>query len=257
MGMVRNLVISTVGASLLNNFKKSKGLELFHLENAESLISSLVEFIGVQGEEKASSETNSISKTIAKIGLDARDTHLTFICSETKLCSIASSALKQYFEERGFTVSIEVIKDLNYDEAVFQSSGLRNFVNKLIDLVSYAKKEKFRVILNATPGFKAESAFMAIIGMLFNCETFYIHERFKNIIKFHPLPLSLDLEIWKKHSSALQDLPMGIEKEKFLERWSENVYNELSIFIEEENGFLKLSPLGIIYYRFAKWKEKI
>ena len=255
--MVKNLVISTVGASLLNNFKNFKGFELFHLEDAESLVSSLVEFIEDQGEERASSETNSISKIVAKVRLNVRDTHLILICSETKLCFIASGALKRYFEKMGFTVSTEVVQDLNYDESVFQSSGLRNFVNKLIDLVSYAKGEGFRVFLNATPGFKAESALMTIIGMLFKCETFYIHERFKNVIEFYPLPLSLDPLIWEKYGSALQDLPIGIKREKFLEKWGEDVYNELSVFVEEENGFLKLSPLGIIYYRFAKWKEKI
>ena len=254
VGLVRFLVISTVGTSLLLNYSRKIGVGMDELRFDSEFVGKLVGFIRDVGEEFASSETNSLSRIIRDLG-DVP--HVILLCSDTIQCKLCGRAVTDYYRGMGVTVEFDVVENLKYDEKKFESEGLRNLVNKVIGYVRHGVDNGYRVVINATPGFKAESAILTVIAMLYKLDVYYIHEKFRDLIRIPHIPLRFDLEKWSRWKYAMNDLRKWVSKDAFVKKYGMELYRDLEPLIEEENNEIRLGPIGFAYYMAAlDYEEK-
>ena len=69
-----------------------------------------------------------------------------------------------------------VLKALSYQDKNFAQRGLKSLISVTIQEIRYARERGLTPIFCATGGFKAEIAFLNLLGALLNIEVYYIHE---------------------------------------------------------------------------------
>ena len=72
----------------------------------------------------------------------------------------------------------------------FAQRGLRNLVEVAIRAVRRANDQGLQPAFCATGGFKAEIAFLNLLGALLNIEIYYIHDQFREIVRLPKFTLS-------------------------------------------------------------------
>ena len=72
--------------------------------------------------------------------------------------------------------------------------GLRSFVREVGQRTRTAQNLGRQVAINATAGFKVESAFGTLLGATLGAEIFYLHETMKDVVVLPPMPLTWDLD---------------------------------------------------------------
>ena len=253
--MIKVVIISTVGASLLNNYARSIGEKMENLLKKDliALRKDLISFIGEKG-RAASAEINSLERILQKLsdeGINAGDIYLVFLASDTLEGRICAEAVTEFYRSKNFLTETIVVEGLKYDALEFLEKGLLSLVNTLSEQVFHHKREGRRVIINATGGFKAEAAYATLVGILNRCEVYYIHEKFQELIELPPLPITIDEDFWEKHRDILdyvkEERNLDDVKEKFGDKWKEIM---LLTMTWEENGKkkIKLGPAGIAFY---------
>ncbi len=83
---------------------------------------------------------------------------------------------------------------LGYHAGGFAQRGLRSLVSEAIKAINEARQGSLEPVLCATGGFKAEIAFLNLLGALLQVEVCYIHEQFREIVRLPRLPLAWDAE---------------------------------------------------------------
>ncbi len=87
---------------------------------------------------------------------------------------------------------------LGYGAAAF-TSGLKALVDVTLRLVRTARERGREPLLCATGGFKAEIAFLNLLGALLSVEVVYIHELHKELVRLPRLPLTWDANFVLRH----------------------------------------------------------
>ena len=85
---------------------------------------------------------------------------------------------------------IEIV-DLDLS-AVNLAGGLRELVRTFSALVKEARPHH-EPVLNATPGFKAESALLTLVGAILQAEVFYLYEGMQHVVRMPAVPLTFDV----------------------------------------------------------------
>ena len=67
-------------------------------------------------------------------------------------------------------------------------------MNEAIAAVRDSRDRSLDPVFCATGGFKAEIAFLNLLGALLAVEVFYIHEKFREVIRLPHLPLTWDAD---------------------------------------------------------------
>ena len=247
---MKTLIISTVGISLLTNYLRSKGIRELDVDSIDK--SEVLKFIDSEP-HAASAETNSLLKIIDELnkeGITTKDLYFIFLVSETKEGEFCAEILSKYFSDKmnipSFTVEIE---GLRYDEKAFVYKGLMKLLEEVVRIVREHKGK--RIIINATGGFKAEIAYLTIIGALLGLEIYYIHEKFREIVKLPRLPIKIDekkLEEFLKIVNLISKVKVS-EVDKVAEKLGVNP--ELIVMgsiLTEEDGesYLVPSPLYLL-----------
>lgn len=150
---MRTLMI-TVGISLLSNRGWKRGEPLpeptqvaADLQNADLT--------------KASAET----ATLAALPLREND-RLVWLQSETPEGRLCAEALAGLYQDQEHDCCLEVIQALNYHAASFGDRGLKSLLDVAFKVIREADQQQREVVICATGGFKAEIAFMNLIGLL-------------------------------------------------------------------------------------------
>lgn len=151
---------------------------------------------------RMSAELNAIYSIIAsypglrpnEIYLYSTDTGAGWLCAQVAF---------HHLKGRGFTVyePIRVGKfGVDFGEA------LVSLLDRVGRVVYSKKRQGFRVYLNMTAGFKAESAFMALAGMLLGADgIYYMHESFNQPVFIPTVPVAIKgdaMELLKELSSG-------------------------------------------------------
>lgn len=120
------------------------------------------------------------------------------LVSDTLEGFIASKILEDFFKVKG--IEVRTIKIVNLGK-IFDE-GLLNLVDEVSKIINEAEKEKCKVALNLTGGFKPESAFLYLTGCILNAtKAYYIHESMRSRVELPIIPLSIPqkwLSILKK-----------------------------------------------------------
>jgi putative CRISPR-associated protein (TIGR02619 family) len=159
-------------------------------------------------DRRCGAEINSIQSLI-DTGRVPADVGLQFFHSQTPDGQRVAETLVQYYRWRGHAPveSIEVEDLQDEDPRRFRTRGLRTLTRKLCQAV----RDYPACAFNATGGYKAQIAIAVLLGQALEIPVFYLHEKFREIIEFPPLPFALDYELWMRASGMLNDLARTTE----------------------------------------------
>lgn len=244
-------IITTVGRSLLDNFKRSKS-------DKDPDHDDLVNFLKQEDPSKASAESNSLNRifSILKVQGKNEKVKIQLLHSETAEGALCSKALRSHFERKNFTVETYQINNLHYEASKFKHLGLRSLVNTLADLIERNRKSQFKTIINATGGFKAEIAYATLVGLMYHDAVesiYYIYEGFQDIVELPALPIALDIKHWKNYQAYLELLFDGIDREQIHKH---KIPQEVMFLTVEVDNRIILSPAGqVLYLGYLENKE--
>src|SRR6266702_15030 len=206
--------------------------------------------------EAASAEANSL------LQIAHTDDQLVFLRTETQGAQRCIKLLEEFFHSRGFKHIRIVELQFQDDEKHIETHGLRNLVNTLISEIEAAQRKNQQVVINATTGFKLESGYSTIIGMLYQVPIKYIHEKFRRVVTFNPIALDWDTSLFLTNNKFFQWLD---ENEGRIQRDVEVRLNSLTerekiralLTPPDEEGYIFLSPMGeVLRRRFARETEE-
>ena len=240
---MKKTIITTVGTSLLTNFRKQTSSET--ILNANTLF----DFIRNGDPTTVCAETNSLERLLKK------GDSVLLMHSHTDEGELCSDALLKYYNRRAIQCETHEVLDLSYKESRFKVRGLRSLVGSLIDKIREENNKGIDVIINATGGFKAEIAYATLVGLLFKTPVYYIHEAFQDIIEMPTAPIAWDFSIIANHDEFFEWVDGDLRSTKDVDeklRWLPDELKELRLLLAEEDGYTLLSPAGEAYYEFYK-----
>lgn len=237
-------IICTVGTSLLTN--NDRPWARWNPPQALPSVETIAEWLQKADLVKASAETN----TIRALDLNEADT-LTLLHSDTKEGLVCADAIMRLYERRVASVTIEKIGRLGYGAASF-TAGLKGLVDLTLRVIRQANEQHRQPILCATGGFKAEIAFLNLLGALLEIEVVYIHERHRELVRLPCLPLTWNDDFVVRH----EDFFAWIDQEP---RKSDAVESrlmaapELRSLVEDDNaGHTFLTAAGDLLFKAAR-----
>lgn len=214
------IYISPVGTSLLHNFARDRGRAFTTryadlgdwprlspsdernaypdgsvcraLEDRE-LVEALVDY-SVELGGKSCAEVNGILGIQKLFGHRFSDVELHLLYTRTCNARLVTYALREVFSRLGLggVVPVELRGTASVDEF---DRGLVEVLDRVSSIVRSGREKGCRIYVNATPGFKAEAAFVMLISLLLGVDgVVYIHESFDQPVLIPYLPLSLRIE---------------------------------------------------------------
>jgi putative CRISPR-associated protein (TIGR02619 family) len=261
--MARDILVSTVGTSLLANLAKvepdaivsenTANLLKEHLKNSNlgQLASELAKLPG--NSRVCGAEINSIEDAIKHRQVDL--TYLYFLVSDTPEGIKVGKILENYFTEKsmnesGFSnlknIKVITIEKLQDDRPTdFKKHGLRNLVREL-GKISQGRED--RITIDATGGYKAQIAIAVVFGQALKIPVLYRHERFSEIINFPPMPISFDYSVIGRNASMLHKFETGIALTRDeLEELDEEVRVLLEEIEVEGKELFALGAIGEVF----------
>lgn len=243
------LLIATVGTSLLTN-RDSRPWAGWNGRGGDPLpdAGQVQTWLTSADLVAASAETN----TLRALCVDNTD-RLLLLHSDTPEGRFCSGQLCEFYKQtvRCADVAEREIRALGYEHESFAQRGLRSLVSVVIAAIREANRQSHQPVFCATGGFKAEIAFLNLLGALLEVEVFYIHEQFREIVRLPRLPLAWDGECVVRH----RDFFEWIDSEP---RPSHDVEErlkgrpELRPLVEDaSDGHTYLNAAGDLLYRAA------
>lgn len=158
------------------------------------------------------------------------EVELYFYPTDTGNSQFCASVLREYLERygeglmRSLGLSIKpkvnepiVIKGLGANVEWFRE-GLLELVDKFARMIVNKRKDGYRVVVNATAGFKPETMYIAMMAQLAGAwRIIYMHESFREVIELPKLPIAVDnryVDIIKKIGRGVQEYvlrDMGVD----------------------------------------------
>jgi putative CRISPR-associated protein (TIGR02619 family) len=251
------LVITTVGTSLLENYRENHpGIDMDYLylkeepasnwDNNERRINKIKRALlnWAQAKKETCAEIKSLfsirhhhSKEI-EARLLATDTILSRLVAEV-LEQVLKGEMKVFFEPEK-----DVIKGLQvWDRKRFEKEGLINLIARIEEL-AFTSKE---IAINFTGGYKAIIPYITIMGQLNNIPLYYIFEDTDELIRLPQAPLDINWGIFEKYSHIIEDLAVGIYD------WSRYklkhpVEEDFQACIWEEGECAELNAIGRMFW---------
>jgi putative CRISPR-associated protein (TIGR02619 family) len=206
--------------------------------------------------EQGLRDTSPEIKSLVKIGPDPRG-KVVLYASDTGDGILCARILAEFIRRRwGCAAEMEVISGLQVEDAGrFRSVGAQNYVRSVVRQVSDPQNRyRYRIILNATAGFKALVPYTTLIGLLFQVPVQYIFERSSTLLTLPPLPVGFDEVFVQRVMPLLERLERetALPEEEVLKSLSAEERDQLLPLLEPEDGHYTLSSLGIIAYERYK-----
>lgn len=242
-------IICTVGTSLLTN-RDDRPWTGWKPRPPDPLppLDEVVGWLGSADPVKASAETN----TLRALELSDEDV-LALLHSDTNEGRFCADALAAFYRPRCREVVLERIGRLGYGADVF-TAGLKSLVDVTLRRVQRAREQQRQAVLCATGGFKAEIAFLNLLGALLEIEVVYIHELHREPVRLPRLPLTWDAEFVSRHEEFFR----WIDEEP---RHSAEVEQRLKAFPELRSlvedggdGCTYLTAAGDLLFKAAREK---
>ena len=244
------MLIATVGTSLLTN-RDARPWAGWNSRNGDPLpeAMSVQKWLATADLVVATAETN----TLHALCLEGAD-HLVLLHSDTPEGRFCSRQLCDFYGQAGRSAiaTEREIRALGYQHESLSQRGLRSLVSVAIKAIKDANEQGLRPVFCATGGFKAEIAFLNLLGALLDVEAFYIHEQFREVVRLPRLPLTWDANCVVQH----RDFFDWIDSEP---RSSHDVESrlksrpELRPLVEDSaDGHTYLNAAGVLLYQAAE-----
>ena len=243
------LLITTVGTSLLTN--RERPWHWSHWQNTPLPDIEVVDrWIAEADPVIVSAEMN----TLHRRAIQETD-RISFLHSDTDEGKFCSERLGTYYARQCREVRQCVLDALSYQNQSFAQSGLKSLISVTLQEIRFARDQKLTPIFCATGGFKAEIAFLNLLGALLNIEVYYIHELHREEVKLPRLPLTWDTDYVLQHQDFFDWITTNLRKSSEVESWL-NASPELRALVENEveNGesYAYLNAAGEILFQAAQ-----
>lgn len=143
-----------------------------------------------------SAELNAFYGFLGLRGVSPDDIVVELFSTDTAVGMFCARVIREHLESRNFkTGSIVRVAGLGLGSMRFEE-GLVNLLDVLASSVTRAKKRGWRVYVNATGGFKPETAYAVMSAFLFGADAaYYMHELFRDVVVIYPFPVAVDREL--------------------------------------------------------------
>ena len=242
-------IICTVGTSLLTN----DGRPWSGWKQGQSLPEhrTVVRWLETADLGKATAETNTLH-TVEVVETDS----LALLHSDTDEGRFCAEVLGEYYRKRVTNVSIEKIRRLGYGADVF-TAGLKGLVDITLRLIREAEQRGHQPLLCATGGFKAEIAFLNLLGALRDIEVVYMHERHRSLVRLPRLPLRWDDDFVSRHEDFFKWIDEEPRDSQEVESWLK-ARPELRTLVEDDDeGHTVLTAAGDLLFKAARERGQI
>ncbi len=201
-------------------------------------------------------ELNTLKRMIDENYISADNVRGCFLVSDTYIGKLCGDVLSQYSNDsygqgkEHFT--IQKIKKLDYNFENFKHKGLPNLIKEVIRLSVYPELDvqDTRIAICATGGFKAETAYVTMLGMILGKPVFYIHENQTNLIFFPPFPVVLNYSKIIRYFDHIYNLKWGIDEKKYKKYekiWKDNNDEvNMKLFVKKIDKEFQLNDAGEI-----------
>jgi len=211
---------------------------------------------------ETSAELNTLDKMIEEGYVHEGRIQGLFLVSDTYTGALCGEALADFCNTNycsgNKSFSSITIKDLSYDFQKFKSKGMKNLIKIITTKIL---KANMPTAVCATGGFKAETAYATMLGMILCKPIFYIHENHRNLIYFPPFPIILNYSRIVRYFDHFFNLDQGVNEKQYKEFskiWEENNDKEnMEIFINILDTRYNLNEAGQIIYEILKNNSKL
>ncbi|HOV79917.1 MAG TPA: hypothetical protein PK728_07380 [Bacillota bacterium] len=263
-------VITTVGTSLFNNYlENSRDIEvpLKYLKNKPfreyhnlgPRIRQIKEKVApwAKNDIEASAEIKSLHKIQKKLA-DNLDVYL--LATDTAVSALAAEIIQDSFARSkefrlNFNPQKDVIGGLQVDNyQLFVLTGLPGLVRRVENIAGGNFGD---VVFNIAGGYKGIIPYLTVMGLINNCDIYYIFEESQTVIEIPKVPLEINYSLFEKYSAEIGRLENIIgnyndEKKKNFIAFSEL---EKTGMVEIADDMAVLSPLGVIFHE--KYRRSI
>ncbi|MCS7098590.1 MAG: putative CRISPR-associated protein [Candidatus Methanomethyliaceae archaeon] len=258
----------TVGTSILRNFVDLKDEEAFinkhkmkdwHKIDPEDDRQKKIESLAFRGNEVFEKLLEYVNKRPKEASAELNafyafnrlskpsDVEVYLYSTETGTGWLCANVLYYHLNDKGFKVQ-QPIKLKGFGKGILSfDEALLEVIDKVVRLIKSKKNQGFRVFINATAGFKPESAFMVIASMLAGADqAYYIHEAFKEIVAIPLLPLVVEPKYVEALKFLKEPLPRYMAKESLM-------YKGLDLDDLRDRGLIKEGE----YIMLREWVRKL
>ena len=226
-------VLSTVGTSILTNLidrgNSTEGTWFGKLRDSANL-----------KQDKLTPETETVIKTLADRALEkllkddvntnrrlsaelngiygiyggllpqnSNDQHY-LICTDTAQGQQTGGLIKDFLENKGFTVGVVTPSQLSTQDTESFTTGTKELIKWLEDNVPWRRDGGYRVIFNLVGGFKSLQGYMNTFGAFYADEVIYIFESpTADLIKIPRLPIRIDTTLIENHLTEFAMMAAG------------------------------------------------
>lgn len=228
-------ILSTVGTSLATNARR---------QGRPTTPDGLLHFLANIDPVQACAETHGL----ARMDLSADD-RLVFVHSDTQDGENCGLALCRHYANRGIAATARRAPGLTYEPRALARKGLRGLVGVLAETIRKERREGREVAINATGGFKAETAYATLVGLLMNAPVHYVYESFGEAVLLPALPIAWDVSLLSLHKDFFEWIeaeprPAGQVRER-----ARDLPSPLLMLLDEpEDGLQMLSAAGRACY---------
>ncbi len=244
---MNRFIICTVGTSLLTN-RDDRPWAGWDPRKPDPLpdMDEVVGWLRSADPAIASAETN----TLRALELDETDV-LALLHSDTAEGRFCTRALQSYYQSKCREVTAKQIGKLGYGAEVF-TGGLKALVDVTLQLVRKAREQGRQPLFCATGGFKAEIAFLNLLGALLEIEVVYIHELHRSLVRFPRLPLNWDFEFVMKHRDFFEWIDEEPRRSSEVESWFKGRPELRSLVEDGGDGYTYLTAAGDLLFKAAR-----
>jgi hypothetical protein len=125
-------------------------------------------------------------------------------------------------------------------------------VNQAIKVIHDSRRRGLVPLLCATGGFKAEIAFLNLLGALMQVEVCYIHEHFREVIRLPQLPLRWDPAVVLLHRDFFEWIDAEPRLSHEVENWLRGRPELRPLVVEGEDGYAYLGAAGDLLFKVAQ-----
>ena len=242
-------LICTIGTSLLTNRDDDRPWKGWSAQRKDPLPDPGVvdAWLATAAAVKASAQTN----TLRAVGL-ASDDRVRLLHSDTPEGHFCSQRLLGYLQAgRCREADERKLGVLSYHQGSFARRGLRSLIDQAILAIRCAQDEGLEPVLCATGGFKAEIAFLNLLGALLQVEVCYIHEQFREVVRLPRLPLRWDAGFVLQHRDFFEWIDAEPRGSAEVESWLKGRPTLRPLVDDDPDGHTYLNAAGNLLFQVA------
>lgn len=261
---MRNVIISTVGTSLITKLANQEQLKLLYqysncnVFECPELVKDLIDSLYPKVVEKLNnSDIHSVRRSSAELNgilgfynenLSGKETDVHFlICTDTYQGRKSAESVKSFLNKNNIICEIIQPKHLSTKNKSAFSDGIKELLKWFDETIGGYKDSGYQIVFNLTGGFKSLQGYLNTIAMFYADKIIYIFESDQaELIEIPKLPITLSLDIFKYQLNKFLILSIDKIRKDDIENIPESLVDEI------DNHYI-LSVWGELFWNKVKY----